>query len=461
MKTKLLRKAIVTAYCYGLLSLFPLAGLAQSPDLLVCAGTGFTLVSSEDATGLSPVTYTWYENASPITNSDAASISILTGKGAGTYTYVRKAVNAECPEGVMTIPYIVIVVQPAAPVITASASTVCEGADVVFTVPSAANTTYDWLTVKGDAGLATGADNSAYTLSRPKANTHQVQVTATVDYEISGLQATCTSMARASAVVNPLPVVVQTGVTEFCGGGAKYLTVGVNANGSPIAGEEVTITWYSDITGNTSVRTGAAYTTPFLIAPASYYVGAVLNATSCVSNGLTAVHAEVKLHEGGIGGEAIVLIPPPDAASTRTWIYGSQVWSDVIHIPGCNKSDFPESWIEPQCRSYTEGENTWYYYNWPYAAANAARLCPTPWHIPGQSDFAVLAGYTTYSELASFWGYGGYASGDAIKDVGTSGNYWSSTAFESTRAYELGYDSSTLGVNLTRNTYGQQVRCVK
>jgi hypothetical protein len=68
---------------------------------------------------------------------------------------------------------------------------------------------------------------------------------------------------------------------------------------------------------------------------------------------------------------------PPYAASTLIWTFGEQQWSDAIRIPACNKtSSFTDSYTEPQCRSYTSGTNTWYYYNWPYVVANPSTMCP-------------------------------------------------------------------------------------
>jgi hypothetical protein len=34
---------------------------------------------------------------------------------------------------------------------------------------------------------------------------------------------------------------------------------------------------------------------------------------------------------------------PPHAASAKTWTVGEQTWSDVIHMPECNKEIFKEA----------------------------------------------------------------------------------------------------------------------
>jgi hypothetical protein len=92
----------------------PAALLAQA-DLSVCVGKGYTLNSKAggDATGTSQVTYEWFENSSPVLNSNSASYTIAAGaKAAGDYAYVRKASNAECPTGVPSNTFTVRVRQP-------------------------------------------------------------------------------------------------------------------------------------------------------------------------------------------------------------------------------------------------------------------------------------------------------------------------------------------------------------
>jgi hypothetical protein len=90
-----------TAYCLCLLLLLTAAlpALAQTPNLQVCANQGFSLVSAEDADGIKPITYEWYENGTPVLNSNTTSLSFSAGKATpGFYQYVRKASNAACSE---------------------------------------------------------------------------------------------------------------------------------------------------------------------------------------------------------------------------------------------------------------------------------------------------------------------------------------------------------------------------
>ena len=152
---------------------------------------------------------------------------------------------------------------------------------------------------------------------------------------------------------------------------------------------------------------------------------------------------------------------PPNAASTLTWVFGDQTWSDAIHIPECNKPSFTDSYDESHCRSYMEGGNIRYYYNWAYVNQNAVTLCPTPWHVPTRSDFDALVGNTNYTTLINDWGYGGRAAGTAVNAAGSYAFYWSATEFDADKAYNLRYFSTGLGVFYYGKTDGFQVRCVK
>jgi uncharacterized protein (TIGR02145 family) len=159
---------------------------------------------------------------------------------------------------------------------------------------------------------------------------------------------------------------------------------------------------------------------------------------------------------------------PPYAASKKVWTLGNQTWSDAIHCPECNKATSEDSSTDPQCRSYTEGGKTWYYYNWPYVNQNAATLCPSPWRVPSASDFTpLLTNHGVYwlsvGDLMAAWGgdYGGYANGQVAIYTDSYAYYWSSTEYDRREAYYLGYRSGYPAVTLNSMHYGYQVRCVK
>jgi uncharacterized protein (TIGR02145 family) len=170
-----------------------------------------------------------------------------------------------------------------------------------------------------------------------------------------------------------------------------------------------------------------------------------------------------------VGVAQAALTTPPNAASTQTRVFGDQTWSDAIHIPDCNKTDFTNDDNNPQCRSNTS-DKLRYYYNWAYVNQNAATLCPSPWRMPSESDFSTLVsnlGGNTQSArdaIIAAWGYGGYAIGSSssVINVSTLAYYWSSTVASSNtnNAYIMYYTSLNLTVDNTAKYLGFQVRCV-
>jgi uncharacterized protein (TIGR02145 family) len=163
---------------------------------------------------------------------------------------------------------------------------------------------------------------------------------------------------------------------------------------------------------------------------------------------------------------------PPYAASTQTWKFGGQTWSDAIHIPECNRGAFYSRTTEPECRSYTEGFNTWYYYNWTYVNANKNRMCPSPWRVPTHQDFKTLKKNTNYNTIPHAWGFGGRAFGwdwlyknhlPSMDLTGDQAWYWSTDFTDYDMGVSLNYDARN-GVRTHWDAppyTGMQVRCVK
>ncbi|MDR3350202.1 MAG: fibrobacter succinogenes major paralogous domain-containing protein [Prevotellaceae bacterium] len=152
---------------------------------------------------------------------------------------------------------------------------------------------------------------------------------------------------------------------------------------------------------------------------------------------------------------------PRYAASAKTWKFGNQTWSDAIQIPECNKSSFENSDTAPQCRNYTEDSNTWYYYNWAYVKANAAKLCPSPWRVPSKEDFELMVELTDENNLMSAWGRPGLADDSSVHLVGSLALFRSTTAARTARAYVSHYDHDSMGVLYTGIHYGLPVHCVR
>jgi hypothetical protein len=154
---------------------------------------------------------------------------------------------------------------------------------------------------------------------------------------------------------------------------------------------------------------------------------------------------------------------PPHAASARTWTVGTQTWSDVIHLCGCDTLCFEEHPAGPACWRFTSDTTTCYYYNWPYVHQHAAQLCPSPWRVPTKDDFHALVRNTGDNTLTTLWNYGGYTYNGNRYEEHTNTSYWSSSEYNNGYAF-YGYSSgsnSGVSMNYTRKYYGFQVRCVK
>jgi hypothetical protein len=157
----------------------------------------------------------------------------------------------------------------------------------------------------------------------------------------------------------------------------------------------------------------------------------------------------------------------PRPASTQTWTFGDQIWSDVIQVPACDKSDFMESVTSPDCRSYTSGSTTWYYYNWPYVIANQDKMCPAPWRVPSSVDFQHLAGNPSSQTLPTAWGLPGLIVGSEIRLVGSDAYLWSTTGDADKYAISIAYgiyEGKMQGppqVGWDPAAYGEVVRCVR
>jgi hypothetical protein len=153
--------------------------------------------------------------------------------------------------------------------------------------------------------------------------------------------------------------------------------------------------------------------------------------------------------------------PPPYAASTQTWVYGSQIWSDRIVATPSNCTQTDNLSTSNEYKVY-DGR---YYYSWTCAYNNRNDFCPSPWRLPSLSDFRALNtnGLSFSLTLVDAWGYGGYAYGSSMYDVNSYAPYWSSTedASNSGYAYGLWLFRVDLGVTVASKYNGQQVRCVK
>jgi uncharacterized protein (TIGR02145 family) len=119
---------------------------------------------------------------------------------------------------------------------------------------------------------------------------------------------------------------------------------------------------------------------------------------------------------------------PLHAASTRTWTFGEQTWSDVINIPECDKDTYESSYTTPQCYCNSSVNSpSGYLYNWIYVNTNAAELCPSPWRVPSHDDLNKLINFVADAVLEEHWyPYDNYGSPGIWSSSG--GNEYDSSA---------------------------------
>jgi hypothetical protein len=156
--------------------------------------------------------------------------------------------------------------------------------------------------------------------------------------------------------------------------------------------------------------------------------------------------------------------PPPNAASTNTWVLGGLLWSDAIQVTSCNELSLPNDYNTPACGTYGENGDTWYYYNAEYVRSYANQvLCPSPWRVPTVEDRArLLAVGVATDQALDAWGTPGtlqpggantsYGRECCMRAIGVDGSV-SSAAF-------CAFDGPVTA-NTFNRAYGLTVRCVK
>ncbi len=180
---------------------------------------------------------------------------------------------------------------------------------------------------------------------------------------------------------------------------------------------------------------------------------------------------------------AAPITTPPYARSTRTWLVGSQLWSDVINLPACNKTGFNGGLAGSEVADCRNNGSYGYLYSWPYVKSNGTALCPEGWRVPTKEDFydldIELGGTGAKNQRSAalreayetVWGaeYGGYVDNYGyLKYTDSEAYYWSQTIAMpnySQYAYRLTIFKGNNNVN-PQDDYGSTyhglaVRCVK
>jgi len=232
----------------------PLLAAPSVAGAIICSGSVATLTAS--STG---GTYQWFATAAGgpvLANTAAYTTPSLT---TSTTYYVQRTfqgcISPLTPVTVTVLPL------PAAP--TASNVTVCSGSPAILTANSSTNN-YAWY--DSPAGGTQLSNGQVYV-------TPPLTVNTTYYVETSDANG-CVSPRKAVIVsVNPTPTAPSTSNTSVCYNTPATLTASTTSGN---------VQWYDAPVGGTLLKTGNTYTTPSLIAPATYYVQDISG--GCVSS---------------------------------------------------------------------------------------------------------------------------------------------------------------------------------
>ena len=335
--------------------------------------------------------------------------------------------------------------------------TIAVTSNVTWTATKDANAT--WLSLS--PASATG--NGTVTVNIP-ANPSVEARSATITIAAGTLSRTVTVTQAAAA---PVLDVDETPIDAAYTAGSY--TIAVTSNLSWTAAKDAAATWLSlspaSATGNRTVTVNVAEN------PATV----IRSATITVAAGTLSHTVDITQQASPPPSSNT----PPHAASTQTWTFGGQTWSDVIHIPECNGATLAFSNTEPYCGSAILGQDTRYYYNWPYAKINEQALCPSPWRLPTLDDAMDIVMFTDYDELIAEWGLGGTMQYGNVGNPDAEAAYWTSSPYydedldwqSDVQSWHLYYTSGVrigvitlppaMAVTLAGNNTGMQVRCVK
>ncbi len=114
----------------------------------------------------------------------------------------------------------------------------------------------------------------------------------------------------------------------------------------------------------------------------------------------------------------------------------------------------------------TNGANYTWYTATASTQGSSYSICPRGWRLPSNTEYNTLlssAGITNGGKLNGSpynFSYAGYVYSGSLRNVGSEGRYWSSTADGADSAYYLYFDSSYVYTNNYLRYYGYSVRCV-
>jgi uncharacterized protein (TIGR02145 family) len=423
----------------------------------VCQNAALTFYVTSPVAG---ATYTWSASAGTANGSSYTFNTATTGAKTATVNAKVSAGGVTCQSANATNKA-ANVQAPAQPTITASAASVCQTGALTFYVTSpVANATYTWTASAGTANGSSYTFNTATTGAK----------TATVNANIMAGGVTCQSANaanRTTTVHAPPTISLISGNNQAPRRGASISAIvfaTTNADGASMTSGSLP----NNLTGawsSSSYRISGTIASNATFGAHNFTV-TTSNAYGC-SNATAAATITV----------LNVPSPPPNARTSETWVLsgeeGYQVWSDVINLPGCNKTSYTASETKADCRS---GFADSYLYSWLFVIKNADLLCPSPWRVPTVRNACRLDAllFDTYicdyrprdssSPYHTKWGAvtSGYCDAQGkYSDTYLMGGYWCNEEYSGeTSAIIAIRKTETNATSEFMKSHGLHVRCV-
>ncbi|MBF4488043.1 hypothetical protein IRZ78_24855, partial [Flavobacterium sp. CSZ] len=259
--------------------------IANGETQSVCFGQSVAL----SATAAAGTTVAWYDTPTAIAPLSSVGTYTTPALTASTTYYVSTSRNGVC-ESDQRLPVTINVVQPLAPVISATGTTICSSGATQATNLSVINpvlgTTYSWYDAQtGGTLLSTG---SSYTPTVPTGIS-----TFYVEASIGTCKSTRTQVNVTSTPV-PSPATILTQSVSILSGQNATLSASTTEPGGGLD-------WYDTPTGGTKLLANSTtFTTPILTASKTYYVESVNLTGECVST--TRVAVPVTVIPAALGG---------------------------------------------------------------------------------------------------------------------------------------------------------------
>jgi len=256
----------------------PAAPVVTNNSIIVCPGASATF----NATAIGGVTINWYTAATGGTLV-ATGNTFTTGAITATTNYFAEAVaGGTCISTTRTQVTATLSPLPAAPVLSATNTTICDGDVAVLSIGTAgAGITYNWYTTAtGGTPVFTGVN-----FTTPVLHANAVYFAEAVN--AAGCPSGTRTQANVTVVPKPANPVLSVNNATITAGQTATINVSNAQTG-------LTYKWYSSSTASTPIFTGATFTTPALFTTTTYYVEAS-NSTGCLSASRTAITINVTI----------------------------------------------------------------------------------------------------------------------------------------------------------------------